>query len=110
MAELISSLSTFLKKYLPTADEVWIATALLNREGQKFVENIVKPSCIQHHLVGIDLPSHPEAIKSLWKQTISKPISIKIYAAKEDYHPKVYIIRIGGSFKAIVGSANCTSG
>lgn len=102
---LIKKLDIELAKAAKTADEVWVAVGLLNSNGLNQILNNLKNDCIQNFLIGIDLPTEPKALRTL----LQTGANVKIYD-KEYFHPKMYLFRMGTSFVAFVGSANCTTG
>jgi HKD family nuclease len=109
--KLVKQLSEDLKVSLQTANEIWVAVALLNLDGLKFIQSNLPPKCKQHYLIGIDLPTDPKALKELFLQeSKSEFIKVKIYSEAEYFHPKVYLIRCGKKFDSFVGSGNCTRG
>jgi len=66
-------------------------------------------------LVGIDLPSHPDALAALMElqNGFSNQFSVKYFKspAAKWFHPKLYIFRPrGGRDRALVGSSNMTAG
>lgn len=105
---LIPCLFPELQKELKTADEIWVAVGLLNRYGlNKILEN---SNCRYNFLVGVDLPSDPEALKILFKLQKNGGSNVKVFTEKPFFHPKLYLIKEKNNYKAFLGSANCTSG
>jgi HKD family nuclease len=110
LATVITKLSDKLKTKLNTADEIWVAAALLNSPGLTFIkDNLLKP-CKQNFLIGLDLPSEPKALYKLYNEQLISDLKVKVYTYKEYYHPKLYLIREKNEYYAFVGSANCTIG
>jgi HKD family nuclease len=103
--EMITKLSEGLLPELKTANEVWIAVALLNSTGLKFINDNLQDNCIRHWLIGIDLPTDSKALMDLYKSNSV----VRLYT-KEYYHPKLYLFKTGNLYKAFVGSGNCTNG
>lgn len=96
---------------LKTADEVWVAVALLTKKGLEFIQNnMVKANAVQHYLLGIDLPTEPDALAVLQEQQYLGNLSVAMFVKQEFFHPKVYIIKSKGIYTAFIGSANCTHG
>lgn len=110
MAKLISNLSEGLSSKLKTADEIWVAVALLNSDGLNFIQSQLKEESIENYILGIDLPTEPNALEKLFKQSFNSNRNIKIYSEKAHFHPKVYLIRISKELIGFVGSGNCTNG
>src|SRR6478672_2200896 len=108
---MIINLKSELDILLPKAIEIYIATALIKKEGYHFFQDNLSADCLVNYLVGIDLPSCPEVLSLLMDSTKKKTtINGRIYHSKETYHPKVYILRLpGDKWIAFVGSANATS-
>ena len=109
MSNIITSLGNDLKEKLNTADEVWIIVALITGSGLDFLLRELNNNCSQHYLLGINLPTEPIVLKKLYRLEVKDKISTKIYAEKEFFHPKVYLIRKGTNYVAFIGSANCTN-
>lgn len=110
MNKVITKLSENIIFELKTAEEIWIAVALINYQGLKFILDNVNPNCKQNYLIGIDLPTEPKALYELYKLKLKSNLKVKIYSEKEYFHPKLYLIQKGENFKGFVGSANCTIG
>lgn len=87
--------------------EIWIAVALLKKDiVSKILKSInIKNPQLIHFVVGIDLPTDPEALQMLYKRNCD----VKIYHTTYTFHPKVYVVRKqNGRFESIIGSANAT--
>jgi HKD family nuclease len=95
---------------LKTADELWVAVALLTKRGFEFIQDKLPPTTIQHYVLGVDSPTDPEALEELNTLQYLGNLSAVMFVKQEFYHPKVYIIRSKHSYTAFVGSANCTYG
>lgn len=108
MGNVVKNLKTSLIKELNNADEVWVAVALITSGGLSFLQEQLNNETIQHYLIGINLPTEPRALRTLYKLEIKDKIATRIYTEKEFFHPKVYVIRTGKNYKAYIGSANCT--
>lgn len=109
---MISHLESDLKIFLNNACELYVAVALMNSYGLDFLEDNISPQCSRKYLVGVNLPTHPDVLLRLFEMGgFNDPIFSKIFTLRENYHPKVYIIR-GHDRKltAYVGSANATKG
>ncbi len=110
MNKLITKLSDDLLHSLRSADEIWIAVALLNSKGLNFVMEHLPEGCIQNYLVGINLPTEPKALWTLFELQFESTQTVNVYTGREYFHPKVYLIRRGKKYNAFIGSANCTNG
>ena len=109
--KISKNLSQDLTTEFSQADEVWIAVALMTMQGLNFILNNIPNNCKQHYLIGLDLPTDPKALKKInTLQLRSAKVKAKLSVDKEYFHPKVYLIRKGENFSALVGSANCTNG
>lgn len=108
--EIINKLSDRLKDKLKTADEIWIAVALINLDGLNFILNNINPTCRQNYIVGTDLPTDPKALKLLNELQLKSDLKVSIYSDKNNFHPKLYLISSRNNFSAFIGSANCTNG
>jgi HKD family nuclease len=109
MKSLTQNLQSELKSHLKNADEIWVAVALLTKKGLEFMQENLPKKAKQNYVLGVDLPTDPEALDVLCKQQILNDVSVRMYYNQEFYHPKVYIIRSNKTLIAFVGSANCTS-
>ena len=85
MNKVITKLSENLIAELKAADEIWVAVALINSQGLKFIIDNLKPNCKQNYLIGIDLPTEPKALTELYKLKLQTNLSVKIYSQKQ-YH------------------------
>src|SRR5690349_12399312 len=93
---------------LEQAVEVWFALALVNENGYNYLQALLSHECIQHFLIGINLPTSPVVLTKLHSQT---KIKARVFKSSQTFHPKVYLIRKGdGRLLAFVGSSNATSG
>lgn len=110
--KITEKLGTDLQKALKNADEIWIAVALITNAGLDQIQTAIPESCIQHYLLGVDLPTSPKVLEHLYKQELlDSKVKVLMYLEQDEfYHPKVYLIRNGKKYSAFVGSANCTGG
>jgi HKD family nuclease len=109
--KITSKLSDNLISACNSADEIWIAVALLNLNGFNSILAGIKNDCKINFIGGVDLPTDPAALKKILElRTIKKHTVTAYIFNKEVYHPKVYVIRKNGQLKSFIGSANCTSG
>lgn len=108
MKTITQNLQKELKIKLKSADEIWVAVALLTNKGLEFIQNNLSKNVKQHYVLGIDLPTDPVALETLFEQQFLSDVTVKMFYNQEFYHPKVYIVRSKQSYAAFVGSANCT--
>lgn len=110
MASLVPFLSNSFFKELKLADEIWISVALINKPGFAQIIANLREGCIQHYVIGIDLPSDPSALTQIDNMKNRHIVHARVYMGNEYFHPKMYLIRKGEDYKGYVGSANCTNG
>ncbi|MNK07670.1 hypothetical protein D3C87_255870 [compost metagenome] len=109
MKTITQNLQNELKSKLKTADEIWVAVALMTKKGLEFVQENLPLNAKQNYILGVDLPTDPEALEVLNSQQLLEDVKIKMFYNQEFYHPKVYIIKSKNKLTAFVGSANCTT-
>ena len=110
MNQLITKLSNALANELKSADEIWIAVALLNLDGLNLILENLKQGCKQNYLIGVDLPSDPKALTKLYELKLKQDLQVQLYTDQQYFHPKLYLLKKRNLFKGFVGSANCTRG
>jgi HKD family nuclease len=113
MNELVPNLHLEIIPLLKKAKEFRVAVALMNEYVLDIFEETLPADCEKRYLVGINLPTHPAVLQRLLTlQQTSPNFKARIYKAKENYHPKVYIIRdkTDESYSTFLGSANATRG
>lgn len=110
MTEILTKLSDRLKDKLISADEIWVAVALINLDGLNFILRNIKPTCKQNYIVGIDLPTDPNALKLLNELQLKSDLTVSIYSDTNNFHPKLYLTLKDNNFSSFIGSANCTNG
>lgn len=108
-------ITTNLKECLGTclkqATGFWCAVALMNDLGYSFIGEIISKDCKQSYLVGIDLPTSPTTLRKLQNRSLGNDeFKAGIYKSTENYHPKVYLIKMSDEFVAIIGLSNLTNG
>lgn len=108
MKTITQNLQSELKSKLKTADEIWVAVALMTKTGLEFIQENLPANAKQNYILGVDLPTDPLALEILCKQQLLQDVSVKMFYNQEFYHPKVYIIKSKKTFTAFIGSANCT--
>ncbi len=107
------------RRELVAAKEFQIAIALVSLAGvNKIYQSLEK--CIEKGgsgrvLVGVDLPSHPDAIERLLSLKARYPskIELKYFRPLKNriFHPKLFLFkRRNGKGMAIIGSSNLTNG
>ncbi len=109
MTNITTKLSVNLKNAFKTADEIWVAVALLNLQGFEFIAGTIKKDCKINFIGGIDLPTDPLALTKLLSLKAKQTVSAYMFT-KETYHPKVFITKTGNELKSFIGSANATNG
>lgn len=107
--QITSNLNSVISTYLKKADEVWIAVALVNKQGLKTILDATSQQCSLNFILGIDLPTDPVVLKELLTLTLKRKITVRVYTAGF-YHPKVYAIRYSDKYITAIGSANLTGG
>lgn len=109
---LVTNLEAELKKHLPKATKVSIAVALAKKETLERIFKIIPLECKIKIVVGIDLPTSPEALNFLRLKMLenSNLEALLYYQNSGFYHPKVYIINKDSDTIAYVGSSNFTDG
>lgn len=108
--ELVTQLKKELEIILPTAKKVWVATAMVNHAGWELFKGL-KSDVIQHHIIGVDLPTPPNVLSSMLDATNDNLIVKIHHKPLVTFHPKVYIIEDQYEGKiAYVGSSNATHG
>lgn len=110
MTTIVTKLSNDLQTEIKTADEIWVAVALMNYNGLHFLLNNMKKMCLQNYLIGVDLPTDPKALQKLNELQLTSDIKVQLFTNKEYFHPKLYLVRRKNTYSAFVGSANCTNG
>jgi HKD family nuclease len=97
------------KDFFSNAKEVWIAVALLQKDiAEQILRTCNMPDRKSIHvIVGINLPTEPEAIELLY----TSGCDVRVYKNKKTtYHPKVYVVKKNnGRYTSIIGSANATA-
>jgi HKD family nuclease len=97
-----------LKLAFKSADEIWVAVALMTSHGLSFIRSSIPDQCKQNYILGTDLPTDPKVLEILYKDEFKELINTSIHVESSFYHPKVYIIKSENYYVAYVGSANCT--
>jgi len=110
MTKVITKLSSKIKSEFKKADEIWVAVALLNNSGLKFILDNLKDSSKKNFLIGINLPTDPKALKKLYELQLTSDFNVRIHTDKQYFHPKLYLSKNKSDFTGFIGSANCTNG
>jgi HKD family nuclease len=114
-SELLASLVAEFRK----AAGFKVAVALLSKSGLPLLIGAIEGSLRRRgkgeFLVGVDLPTHPDALGALLKLQCEHPdqVSVKYFKSPASawFHPKFYIFRPrSGRSRAVVGSSNLTAG
>lgn len=108
---IIEKLGVFFESGLREVVRCWVASALLKESGWQDLEDCLPENTDRKYIIGIDLPTPVDLLKII-NQKLSNRFDARIYKPAEGtFHPKVYLFECrDGSFKAIIGSANLTSG
>lgn len=109
MTKITTKLSNNLESAFKTADEIWIAVALLNLKGFEFIVKSINKDCKINFIGGIDLPTDPLALTKLLALKPKQNVFAYMFI-KKVFHPKVFIVKKGRNLKSFIGSANCTNG
>jgi HKD family nuclease len=108
MISICKNIEQELIAQLANAKEIWIAVSMMNNGGYSLFKDL-DSDIIQHHVVGVDLPTPPIILKNL-KKKCSSSFSALVYESAYTFHPKVYIIKSqNDEFTAFVGSSNATT-
>tara|TARA_R110000744_G_scaffold143179_2_gene254990 strand:+ start:1232 stop:2527 length:1296 start_codon:yes stop_codon:yes gene_type:complete len=107
---ILSKLKIEIEPLLKNADELWFAVALIKDKTFEYIQNTIKENCIQHHIVGIDLPTPPSVLRSMQAKQEKGLFECAIYKSDFNFHPKVFLIRSNDGYTAFVGSSNLTDG
>ena len=107
---IISNLNSEFVPLLKHAEEFWLAVALVKDKTFEHIQNTLNRDCIQHHLVGIDLPTPPSVLRTMQSKVKKGLFECAIYKSDFNFHPKVYLIKSNDEYLAFVGSANLTDG
>jgi HKD family nuclease len=107
---ITSSLKIDIESYLQSADELWNAVALVKDSAFDFIQNTISENCIQHYLVGIDLPTPPSVLRIMQSKQKKGLFECAIYKSNFNFHPKVFLIKSGEKYIAFIGSSNLTDG
>jgi HKD family nuclease len=112
-------LVTRIERELVSAREFKIATAMVSRAGVEWLSKSLA-QCLDKGgkgkiLIGVDLPSDPNAIEMLDDAATeySKRLKLKYFRPLKNriFHPKLFLFtRSNGKVSAIVGSSNLTGG
>lgn len=107
---ILSKLKIEIEPLLKNADELWFAVALIKDKTFEYIQNTINENCIQHHIVGIDLPTPPSVLRSMQAKQEKGLFECTIYKSDFNFHPKVFLIRSSDRYTAFVGSSNLTDG
>jgi HKD family nuclease len=110
MMSIVTKLSDELWPKLKSADELWVAVGLINLNGLNFLLDSTRPNCTRSFLLGIDLPTDPEALHKLNELQLKPNLNVRLFTDQEFFHPKMYLLRTNNIFSGFIGSANCTNG
>ena len=112
-------LVTRIQKELGSAREFKIATAMVSQAGMKWLSQSLE-RCMDKGgngriLIGVDLPSDPNAIEELDDRAAEYPgqLKLKYFRPLKNriFHPKLFLFtKSNGRVSAIIGSSNLTGG
>ena len=112
-------LVTRIQKELGSAREFKIATAMVSQAGVKWLSQSLE-QCLDKGgngriLIGVDLPSDPNAIEELDDRAAEYPGQLKLKYFRplksRIFHPKLFLFtKSNGKVSAIIGSSNLTGG
>ena len=112
-------LVTRIQKELGSAREFKIATAMVSKAGVKWLSQSLE-QCLDKGgngriLIGVDLPSDPNAIEELDDRAAEYPRQLKLKYFRplksRIFHPKLFLFtKSNGKVSAIIGSSNLTGG
>ncbi|WP_445737625.1 phospholipase D-like domain-containing protein [Mariniflexile sp.] len=89
------------------AKSVWIATAMISKNGWDFIQKNISKNTQQHFLIGIDLSTEPKVFEILLDNL---HINARVYKTNFTFHPKVYLIQKNdNTYTAFIGSSNTTN-
>ncbi|MBZ0207274.1 MAG: phospholipase D family protein [Flavobacteriales bacterium] len=103
-------LANSLPNDLRGCDELWVAVALASDAGFQLVQRHIDPSAKQHWVVGVDLATSPNVLRTFMEEDGNRIAGRYNYKQGRTFHPKVYVIRTGEKYVGYVGSGNCTNG
>lgn len=104
MTNIVSHLNNDLKNYIESAEEIYIAVALMDEYGLSMIKNTSK-DCKVSLLLGIDLPTSSDVLEEL----LELPFETNIYIDKQKFfHSKMYLFKTTDSYIGFVGSGNFT--
>lgn len=110
MTQIIQQLEKALKQDLNKANEVWVAVAMVSEKGLNFLIKAAK-NAKTHIIVGIDLPTPPDVLDTLFKLEKTSSQWEVWLKDKGYFHPKIYVVKFSnGKLAAYVGSGNLTGG
>lgn len=108
MEHTIENFGDELAKRISTADDVFLAVGLITESGLDKLEQSLEQARRVKVLVGVDMPSTPDALTRLLRLQLKGNLTACIYDGPEYFHPKVFLIKKRNSFVSYVGSANLT--
>lgn len=109
---VIKNLGEFFRVELNGVKKAWIASALFNDEGFAVLSGALEGVSFQRYVIGIDLPTTVSTLRIMQTKLQEGKFEARLFKNNGvNFHPKVYLFEfIDGNTKAVVGSANLTSG
>jgi len=75
-----------IETFLKNGDELWFAVALVKDSAFEFIQSTLNKSCIQHYLVGIDLPTPPSVLRKMQSYQKEGLFECAIYKSNFNLH------------------------
>lgn len=107
---IVSNLRSSFDELLSKADEIWFAVALIKETTYDYVQENLRKDCIQHYLVGIDLPTSSGVLRKMQSRLQNGLFESHICKVDTSFHPKLYLLRVSNKYTAFIGSSNLTDG
>jgi len=106
------------KRQMSNADRFALAMALMSQGGLDSVQDLLRVrlerGCVGRVLVGVDMPTEPDAIESLLtlRKQFSDQFSVRVFKSSKGriFHAKFAIFERQNRLTAILGSSNLTHG
>lgn len=107
---IVNNLKTEIESYIHNSEELWVAIALVKDSAFEFIQKKISEQCIQHYLVGIELPTSPSVLRTMQSKQKIELFECAIYKSNFNFHPKVFLFKIDNHYTAFIGSSNLTDG
>lgn len=104
---ILNKIKNSLEVELKEAKSIWVASAMITKNGWDFMQEKLPKTATQNYLIGVDLATSPLVFESILSNL---EINARIYKNPYTFHPKVYIIqKKDKSLTAFIGSSNTTT-